>query len=311
MIPTCSIGSGRSLRRAWRIMNATLFGILFMTAARAELSIVATTPIVADLAERVGGTNVQVTCLLQSGSLDHDFALTPEQAGAVSHARLILASGKGLETSCLDEVRRGMGKEGQLLEVGRKVPSVQVDAGNSLFVCCPNHAGSTVDPMWWHSVKGMKRAVRVVAKAMAKLDPAHAAAYSVRGDAYREELDDLDDWIKAQVESIPASRRSLATTQNAYAYFGRDYGFKLVPVGTVSDREDSVLEVSDEVLETLRTYKIPVVFSDPAHGVPSNLSEADVKVGPFLLSNAFTTEAPTYIQLMQHNVTTIVETLRP
>lgn len=293
------------------ISVAALLGMSGMP-TRAELSIAATTPIVADLARQVGGDDVQVTCLVPDGNLSHVVTLSAEQRADVSEAGLVLASGKGLEASWLDEIRAHLGPDGHLLEVGKKVPSVKVEAGDGLFVCCPGHAHGTIDPNWWHSVKGMRRATRYVAKAMAKLDPAHADGYRQRGETYDKQLDGLDQWIREQVQKVPTSRRTLATMHNDFAYFCRDYGFAALPLAAAHDSGSQTSEQGHDLPTTLREHDVTVVFppaSPAAVTLPPVVAAKGVKRGPPLLTRHFADDVVTYDEFMRHNVTAIVEAL--
>ncbi|WP_425414258.1 metal ABC transporter solute-binding protein, Zn/Mn family [Pseudonocardia asaccharolytica] len=54
-------------------------------------------------------------------------------------------------------------------------------------------------------------------------DPGHAADYRRNLDAYLAELTSLDAGIRERMAAVPAPRRVLVTSHDAFAYFGRRY----------------------------------------------------------------------------------------
>ena len=216
----------------------------------------------ADLARQVGGDAVEVIDVMGLGENPHTFDLRPGDLARIHSARVVIASGKGLEDGFMDKVGHTLAPEAILVEAGRKVPSCVVDDGNEVFVCCPHHATGAVDPHWWHSVKGMQRAVRSVADAFAEADPANEALYKRNAATYSKHLDELDEWVRREVAVIPRSRRYLTTAHAAFGYFCRDYGFKSVPVQGLNKEQDPSPEYLAETIGILRKERIPAVFPE-------------------------------------------------
>ena len=141
--------------------------------AGAELRVVALTPIVGELARVVGGEHVVVDDLMGLDDNPHTFNPKPSDLKRVADARIVLASGKGLEKAYMPAIRDNLGPGAECYEVGRCVPSCKVEADSEVFVCCPSHSVGGIDPHWWHSVKSMKRAARDVGKVLGEVDPTH------------------------------------------------------------------------------------------------------------------------------------------
>ncbi|MDB4491710.1 metal ABC transporter substrate-binding protein [bacterium] len=282
------------------------------SSAWADLKVATLHPVLTDLAQQVGGKHVEVIGLLKLGGDPHNFSPSSSDIRKMSTARLILASGKGMEPY-LPKLPDSLTKEQKILDVGKTIPSLTISEESGLFVCCPHHSEGSLDPHWWHSVKNMQRATKIVSKAFAKADPSNAATYAAQAKAYEKHLETLAKWARKEVAKIPRDRRKLATAHAAYTYFCQDFGFQSMPVqGLTKEREPSSQYLAD-VITDLKDNSIKAVFPE-AQANPKVLKEmvrgTGAKIGGKLFAdytgNAKTT---TYEAMFRHNVTTIVKGL--
>ena len=163
----------------------------------------------------------------------------------------------------------------------------------------------------------MKRYVANIRDALARIDPAGADGYAAAAAAYLTRLDALDRDIKEAVAKIPPARRRVITAHQAFGYFADAYGIAFVaPQDMSADAEPSARAVA-RVITQIRTQHIPAVFLenvvDPRL-VEEIAHETGARVGGTLYSDALTGPdgpAPTYIDLMRHNLRTLVAALAP
>ncbi|MFT4636915.1 MAG: zinc/manganese transport system substrate-binding protein [Verrucomicrobiales bacterium] len=280
----------------------------------ADLKVATLHPVLTDLAQQVGGEHVEVIGLLKPGGDPHDFSPSSGDIRKMSASKLILASGKGIEPY-LAKLPDSLSANQQIIDVGAKIPSLVISEDNGLFVCCPHHSEGSLDPHWWHSVKNMDRATKIVASAFAKADPVNKAAYASRAKAYRTRLAALGKWARKEVARIPRSKRKLATAHAAFTYFCEEFGFKSMPVqGLAREREASSQYMADVIVD-LKTYKVKAVFPE-AQANPKVLQEmvreTGARVGGILFAD-FTGNAKTttYEAMFAHNVKTILAGLAP
>ena len=282
-------------------------------AAGEVLRVASLNPIASDLARQVGGEAVAVIELMKPGQDPHFYAPAPSDLKAAEDTRLILAMGKGLETY-LDDLRETLHPGQEILEIGRLVPSLRLEAGMDLFDCCPAHSHGAVDPHWWQSLLNMKRAARVVADAFSTALPAEAAGFQARSREYARRLDTLDTWTRAEIARIPASRRRLATAHAAFNYFCKDYRFKPVPVLGLSTLDQPRPGQFRLVIDTIRAEGILAVFPEVgANPVPLETvaREAGIRLGGALLAGSPEPGNPTFEAMFRHNVETMVAGLVP
>jgi zinc/manganese transport system substrate-binding protein len=110
------------------------------------------------------------------------------------------------------------------------------------------------------------------------------------------------------VAKIPADRRKIITTHDAFGYFGQTYGIDFVaPQGVSTESEVSAKDLA-KIITQIRQQKIPAVFlenvTDPRL-VKRIADETGAKIGGTLFSDALTGEtgdAPSYIEMMRHNL---------
>ena len=104
-----------------------------------------------------------------------------------------------------------------------------------------HHPGRTVtDPHAWQSVANAKIYVANIRDGLSKADPAGKSAYEANAQAYLAKLDALEAEVKAAIAAIPADRRRIITTHDAFGYFGDAYGMAVHRAGGRLDRIGSV-----------------------------------------------------------------------
>ena len=114
--------------------------------------------------------------------------------------------------------------------------------------------------------------------------------------------------MKAAVAKIPADRRRIITTHDAFGYFAAAYGVDFIaPQGVSTESEASAKDVA-RIITQIRKQKIPAVFMENVTD-PRLLkrigAETGARIGGTLYSDALTDEkgpAPTYIDMMRHNI---------
>ena len=296
------------------LLAAALLIVNYASAAAEDepINIVATTTMLADLIDQIGGDHVSVSALMGPGVDPHLY-----QAGAGAVAKLqgsdvVAYHGLHLEGK-MGEVFDSLNKQGHqtiCLEDGLDLTRLLSDENNS----------EVHDPHIWFDVSLWKEAADHVAAQMALLDEANAADYDANLETYLKELDDLESYIKSRVAELPEDQRVLITAHDAFRYFGRAYGIEVRGLqGISTDAEASTSAVSDlaTLIATKEIHAIFIESSVPVKNVEA-LQDAvrargfDVKIGGELYSDALgdaDSDAGTYIGMVRANVDTIVNAL--
>ena len=127
--------------------------------------------------------------------------------------------------------------------------------------------------------------------------------------------DDCCKRLRATVARIPADRRRVITSHEAFGYFERAYGIDFVaPQGVSTDAEASAKDVA-RIIQQIRKERIPAVFvetiADPRL-IRRIAEETGARIGERLYSDALSGPdgpAATYIDMMRHNIRALAAAL--
>lgn len=290
---------------------ATTMLLPVATMAHADgLKVVASFSIIGDMAKQVGGELVSVTTLVGPDSDAHVYEPRPQDAAAMAEADVVLINGLGFE-GFIERLAQSSAPKAAPVELSKGVETLDIakdDHGHEE----PGHDhGRGIDPHAFQSVANAQVYVRNIADAFCKSDAANCDAFKANADAYGTKLAALDGEIKAAVQSIPADKRVVITSHDAFGYFANAYGLTFhAPEGISTESEASAADVA-KLIDQIREEKASAIFvenvSDPRL-IEQISKEAGVKVGGALYSDALSGPdgpAATYIEMMRHNVMTI------
>jgi zinc/manganese transport system substrate-binding protein len=268
--------------------------------ARDKINVAASLTILADFARNVGGDRVDVVSLVGPNGDAHSYVPSPADAKKLADAKLIILDGLGLE-----------GSTARFMRAAAKDAKV-VTASDGIT---PLRLGTQSDPHAWQSVANAKTYVANIRDALIAADPAGKSVFEANAADYLRRFDALEAEVKAAIASIPPDRRKLVTTHNAFGYFGTAYGVDFIaPHGVSTEAEPSARDVA-RIIAQIRAQKIPAVFlenvTDPRL-LERIAQESGARIGGTLYSDALTDAngpAPTYIDMMRHNVKELMTAL--
>lgn len=208
---------------------------------------VATTTHAADLLTHVGGERVQVRTLLTPNSDPHEYEPRPSDARAVAESALVVRSGGDLD-EWLGDVVENAGGNGRVLTL--------LDAVRA----------RREDPHWWQDPRNAVLAVGAIRDALIEADPNGAADYRRSAAVYAERIEALDSRIAACMAAIPARRRKLVTTHDAYGYFAARYDIEVIGavIPSLSSQARPSAGDTDALVRQIRREGVEAVFPESA-----------------------------------------------
>ncbi len=285
-----------------RLFSVVCLALIMAVPASAQerLNVVASFSILGDFVRNVGGDRVSVATLVGPDSDAHVYSPTPADAKKIADARLIFINGLGFEGWLPRLVK----------SAGGKATVVTATSG-----IAPLKLGSDADPHAWQSVANAKIYVGNISDALAAVDPGSAQVFRANAEAYLAKLDALDREIRDAIAKIPENRRKVISTHSAFGYFAAAYGVEFIaPVGVSTESEPSARDIAG-IITQVRSAKIPAVFlenvSDPRL-IRRIAAETGARVGETLYSDSLTAEkgnAPTYIDMVRHNIKALTSAL--
>jgi zinc/manganese transport system substrate-binding protein len=269
------------------------------------VNVVASFTVLADIVKQVGGDHVRVKSLVGPDGDPHTFEPTPQDSQALAKADLVFVSGLGLE-GWMDRLVSASGYRGQ-----------PVVASTGITTRSMEEEGKTItDPHAWNSMQNGVIYATNVMNALVMADPEDAAQIRQRGENYIQQLQALDLWAKTAFDRVPAGRRKVLTSHDAFGYFGQRYGVTfLAPVGFSTESEASASEVGS-LISQLKQQHIQRYFienqTDPRL-VKQIASATGAQPGGELYPEALspaTGPAPTYEAAFRHNVNSMLKSMQ-
>ncbi len=288
-----------SLRRIFLAILAAMLAAA-PAVAQERIKVVATFSILGDLVRNVGGDRVEVATLVGPDGDAHVYSPTPADVRKLAQAKVIVVNGLGFEGWMTRLIRAS----------GSKAPTITASNGIATRKMADEHRhGQTVaDPHGWQSVANAKTYVANIRDGLSAADPAGRAVYEANAVRYLASLDALEAEVKAAIAAIPAERRRIITTHDAFGYFGDAYGIQFIaPEGIATDTEASARDVA-KIIVQVRKQSIPAVFMEnitDSRLMQQIARETGAKIGGTLYSDALSEPsgpAATYLDMMRHNI---------
>jgi manganese/zinc/iron transport system substrate-binding protein len=272
---------------------------------------VATVGMVADIVRQVGGEQVAVTQIMGAGVDPHLYKVSRDDVRTLLDADIVFYNGLLLEGKMTDT----------LISVARQKPvhAVTTLIDESRLMDAPDAPGHH-DPHVWMDVSAWSQCVDAVAEALSEYDPAHAADYQTRADAYQKELEKLHQYGIDSLATVPEPQRVLITSHDAFNYFGRAYSLDVQGVQGLSTESEAGLQRVNQLVDLIVEHGVRAVFVESSvsrkniealvEGARSRGHE--VTIGGELYSDAMGaagTYEGTYMGMLDHNITTVTRAL--
>lgn len=311
------------LRIATILGAATMLSAIALPATAADLKVVASFSIIGDFAQNVGGDRIELTTLVGPNGDAHVYEPKPTDAVAMAGADVVLVNGLQFE-GFLQRLVDASATKASIVELTKGVETLKMEEEGHHDEAAEakegeehaaeeegHHHHGDIDPHAFQSVPNAEIYVKNIADAFCAADSAGCQAYQANATAYTTKLKALDEEVKAAVASIPADKRTIITSHDAFGYFAHQYGITfLAPEGISTESEASAADVA-ALIRQVRDDNASAIFVENVTNprlIEQIAAETDLNVGGTLFSDALSDEsgpAPTYIDMMRNNIATI------
>ncbi len=277
-----------------------------------QLYIVTTTGMITDAVRNVVGDRAIVQGLMAPGVDPHLYKITASDTHKLANADIIFYNGLHLEGK-MSAVLHKISRTKPVHAIAADIPLdrlIKVDPEHDIF-----------DPHIWFDVSLWNLAVQKIARVMIEVDPKNKTIYEANSYAYQKKLEELHEWTKGQIASIPAQRRILITAHDAFGYFGQAYKIEVIGLQGISTAAEYGIQDVERIVNLLIAKQIPAIFVETS--VSSKAMEAVIQgcasrnaritIGGNLFSDAMGTENTpegNYIGMVRHNVLQIATALK-
>lgn len=285
---------------------ATLISVLALSLgsslAYAKFKVVTTFTIIQDMAQNIAGDAATVESITKPGAEIHDYEPTPKDIVKAQSADLVLWNGLNLE--------RWFEKFFQNV---KDKPAVVVTEGIEPMSINEGPYTGNPNPHAWMSPSNALIYIENIKNALVKYDPQNKETYEKNAALYAQKIKALDKPLREKLAQVPEAQRWLVTSEGAFSYLTRDYGFKEAYLWPINAEQQGTPQQVRKVIETVKANKIPVVFSEstispkPAKQVAK---ESGAKYGGVLYVDSLSNKngpVPTYVDLLNTTVSTIAK----
>ena len=288
-------------------------------------------------------THLTLTCLLAPNASAHEHDMTAEQSRALSEADLFFVSGVDLE-HFLDDAVTSTGFKGSMVVTSgvagaadvddldaqlakEKDLPYTVDRGTTKVDVAtwpfPPEDGESepefrFDPHVWTSPANAIVQVTNIGAALENASPESAELLSSRTQSYIDRLNDLDAWAHTSLETVPADKRVLFTSHDAFGYFSAAYGvtFKGAALSDFNAQQDATAQKIDETAKAVTDSGAVAIFAENSNN-PESVDKVDRTAGvkaivgdEALYGDSLGdpgSDGETYIGSILHNVTNLTK----
>jgi manganese/zinc/iron transport system substrate-binding protein len=294
-----------------RLLSALSAVYLLITPAVAQITVVATTGMIADTARAIGGDHVDVRALMGPGVDPHAYRQTRSDIVAMTRADLVLWHGLYLEAQ-MEDFFEDLGRRRMVVPVAEAMP-------RNLLLAHEDY-DNRFDPHVWMDPDLWRHVAAEIRDALAEVDPENAAFYLASAESFLTELDTVSAYAREALVSVPDDSRVLLTAHDAFNYFGQAYGFEVLGIQGISTESEAGLVRIAELVDLLVARDIRAVFVESSvsdRNIRALIEGAaarghEVRIGGELFSDAMGEPGSyegTYIGMIDHNVTIITRSL--
>ena len=277
-----------------------------------KLNVVVTTTMLTDLVKNIGGDFINLQGLMGAGVDPHLYKASEGDVSKLFKADVIFYNGLHLE--------------GKLVSIFEKMEAQKTTVALGEFLAKDGLIGSdyfasNYDPHVWFNIQYFKEFSNKVAAVLSTKDPKNAERYRSNNQKFQQELDLLQTRVIEAIATLAPEKRILVTAHDAFNYFGKSYGFKVVGLQGLSTATEAGVQDVQQLSEYIIQNNVKAIFIESS--VPRKTIEAlqaavlskghQVSIGGSLYSDALGDTGSvegTYIGMFLYNVKTIVNALQ-
>lgn len=214
-----------------------------------QKTVTATTSFLADMTKELAGDYVHIEMVIPAGEDPHLYVAQPKDLKKLKDADLVLYHGLHFEGKMVDVLEK-------------KGTAVSADFPEGDVLRFEEDGAEVVDPHFWFSIPLYKMAVEKAAESLSQLVPEHEKEIRTNLAKYLKKLDALDAEIKEKIDQIPPENRNLVTPHDAFNYFSKRYGMKVVAPQGVSTNSEVANADIEKTADFIVSHKVKAVFAE-------------------------------------------------
>ncbi|MEB1809291.1 MAG: metal ABC transporter substrate-binding protein [Bacillaceae bacterium] len=272
------------------------------TEAGDGLKVTTSFSVLGDIIENIIGDHGSVEYIVPVGEEPHEYEPVPSDFQKVADADVFYVNGLDLEE--------------WLEKIVSNAADTDIVAVSEGVTPIPLVGDDEDDPHAWLSPKNVITYVENIVNDLIERDPEGESIYRANADAYIGELQELDAWVEEEVAGISEEHRVIIVSENAFKYFGADYGFDTEGVWEINSHEEGTPQQISRLVDLVNDRNVPAVFVESTvdkRYMETISNETGVPIAGEVYTDAIGAAgsgAETYIGMIKHNVSVFVEGLK-
>lgn len=287
-----------------------------------KTKVFSTIAMIDDLVKQVGGEYIDTDVLIK-GELDpHSYQLVKGDDERLAFADIIFYNGLGLEHG--PSLQGYLQNNSKAIALGNKLMEKNRD-----YIL--NYKGQ-IDPHIWMDISLWTETVPFIVETLSQNDPEHAEYFKSNGEKLIQNMMEVHEQVKSELQAIPSHKRYFVTSHDAFNYFTKAYLADeneeaskwqerfAAPEGLAPESQISVTDIQ-EIISHLKLYHIRVLFpesnvnKDSIRKIVQAAKEQglDVEICDcYLYADAMGkpgSDGDSYLKMLTHNAKTIAKML--
>ena len=192
---------------------------------------------------RVGGEAIERMLLIPKGVEPHDYEPTIKDIQRVDSADVLVYNGLGFENW-----------------IGKMSNPQKIDASKGLNASYLDERNMTFDPHVWLDPLLAKKQVENIRDGLIMIDPNHKDIYVNNSNNFLNELDNLDEKIRTDLESC--KKKDFITFHNSFSYFAKQYGLNQHSISNTDPESEVTPARLTEIINIAKTLGLQVIYSE-------------------------------------------------
>lgn len=289
-----------------------------------KLKILSTIAMIDDVVKQVGGEYIDSITLIKGELNPHTYQLVKGDDEKLAFADLIFYNGLGLEHG--PSLRNFLEKSPNSIALGNKIWEEEPSA--------ILYQNGQLDPHIWMDLEIWSKTLPFIVEALSKKDPSHSEYFQKNADLLKKEMGQLHLSIQQELQDIPAKKRYLVTSHDAFNYFTRAYLAEpdekisnkwqerfAAPEGLAPESQLSATDIQN-IINHVCKYQIHILFpesnvsKDSIRKIVNACQEKGMRIkiaNEFLYADAMGapgSDGDSYLKMVQHNGKIIAYFLR-
>ena len=192
---------------------------------------------------KVGGEAIERILLIPKGVEPHDYEPTIKDIQRVGSADVLVYNGLGFENW-----------------IGKMSNPQKIDASKGLNASYLDERNMTFDPHVWLDPLLAKKQVENIRDGLIMIDPNHKDIYVNNSNNFLNELDNLDEKIRTDLESC--KKKDFITFHNSFSYFAKQYGLNQHSISNTDPESEVTPARLIEIINIAKTLGLQVIYSE-------------------------------------------------